>query len=74
MAGEARLHRRRVRGDHQLRFGFGLLIVPTVAILALSPKLKPSHGTPEVKIDVLGLSPLLLLIVGGILIMACFLL
>lgn len=91
------------------RFGFGLLIVLAAAILVLSPKLKPSKGRPEVKIDVLGvilsavgviciafgftnvrswglllardiapfnvlgMSPALLLIVGGILILALFL-
>ena len=36
------------------RAAFGLLIIHALAILILSYKLKPSHGRPEVKIDIIG--------------------
>jgi len=36
------------------RAAFGLLIIHALAILILSCKLKPSHGRPEVKIDIIG--------------------
>lgn len=36
------------------RAAFGLLIIHALAILVLSYKLKPSHGRPEVGIDIVG--------------------
>lgn len=46
------------------RLAFGLLIVHACAILALSFKLKPSQGKPEVQIDAVGVALAALGIIG----------